>query len=80
MLADVIRIHDIDGMSKITFISLEALAATLNEEPNTLIDVVEPFLLQKGFVLRSPSGRKIGEAARKHLKFAANSNEQPRLL
>lgn len=61
-------------------VGVEALAATLNEETNTLIDVVEPFLLQNGFVIRSPSGRKIGEAARQHLGFEAADSAQQRLL
>jgi Holliday junction DNA helicase RuvB len=61
-------------------VGVEALAATLNEETNTLIDVIEPFLLQNGFVIRSPSGRKIGEAARKHLGFEAADSAQQQLL
>ncbi len=48
-------------------VGVEALAATLNEEANTLIDVVEPFLLKMGFITRTPTGRKIGEAGRAHL-------------
>ncbi|MFW6126062.1 MAG: Holliday junction branch migration DNA helicase RuvB [Chloroflexota bacterium] len=47
-------------------VGVEALAATLNEEPNTLIDVVEPFLLKQGFIIRTPAGRKIGDAAKAH--------------
>lgn len=62
-------------------VGVEALAATLSEEANTLMDVVEPFLLQNGFVIRTPSGRKIGEAARKHMGFGpAKRSEQQRLL
>ena len=56
-------------------VGIEALAATLNEETTTLIDVVEPFLLKKGFIIRTPAGRKIGDAARAHL-----TSEQQRLL
>jgi Holliday junction DNA helicase RuvB len=56
-------------------VGIEALAATLNEETTTLIDVVEPFLLKMGFIIRTPAGRKIGDAARAHL-----SSEQQRLL
>lgn len=56
-------------------VGIEALAATLNEETSTLIDVVEPFLLKKGFIIRTPGGRRIGDAARAHL-----SGEQRRLL
>ena len=38
---------------------IEALAATLNEESQTLVDVVEPYLLKIGFIIRTPSGRKM---------------------
>ena len=44
-------------------VGIEALAATVNEEVQTLVDVVEPFLLKMGFVLRTPAGRKIGPSA-----------------
>ena len=37
---------------------IEALAATINEEKQTLTDVVEPFLLKIGFIVRTPGGRK----------------------
>ena len=37
---------------------IEALAATINEEQQTLTDVVEPFLLKIGFIVRTPGGRK----------------------
>ena len=44
-------------------VGIDALAATINEEVQTIVDVVEPFLLKMGFVLRTPGGRKIGENA-----------------
>ena len=44
-------------------VGIEALAATVNEEVQTLVDVVEPFLLKMGFVLRTPAGRKVGPSA-----------------
>jgi len=50
---------------------LDALAATLNEEPGLLADVVEPFLLKIGFINRTPSGRKVSDAAREHLGYPA---------
>jgi Holliday junction DNA helicase RuvB len=46
-------------------VGIEALAATLNEEKDTLIDVIEPYLLNKGWVTRTAGGRKIGAAYRK---------------
>lgn len=42
-------------------VGIEALAATLNEEVDTLRDVIEPYLLKAGFIIRTPNGRKITE-------------------
>jgi Holliday junction DNA helicase RuvB len=46
---------------------IEAIAATLGEERDTLEDVVEPYLLQNGFVRRTKRGREITRAACDHL-------------
>lgn len=46
---------------------VDALAATMGEERDTLEDVVEPFLLQTGFIRRTPKGRQLTPAAYKHL-------------
>jgi Holliday junction DNA helicase RuvB len=43
-------------------VGIEALAATLNEEKDTLVDVIEPYLLKCGYVVRTAGGRKIGTA------------------
>lgn len=48
-------------------VGLEALAATLNEEADTLAEVVEPYLLKIGFLTRTPAGRRITPAACAHL-------------
>jgi len=50
-------------------VGIEAIAATLQEEGDTLVDVVEPFLLKIGMLIRTPSGRKASPAACKHLGF-----------
>ncbi len=50
-------------------VGIEAIAATLQEESDTLVDVVEPFLLKTGLLIRSSSGRKASEAAFRHLGF-----------
>ncbi|WP_300461197.1 Holliday junction branch migration DNA helicase RuvB [Desulfobacula sp.] len=50
-------------------VGIEAISATLQEETDTLVDVVEPFLLKIGFVLRTSSGRKTSETAHRHLKL-----------
>lgn len=43
-------------------VGIEALAATLNEEKDILIDVIEPYLLKLGMVARTSGGRKLGTA------------------
>jgi Holliday junction DNA helicase RuvB len=59
-------------------VGVEALSATLNEEVDTLVDVVEPYLLQQGWIARTPAGRKLGPAA---LKLELGPElEQPSLL
>ena len=51
-------------------VGLEAIAATINDEAETLAEVVEPFLLKIGFVVRNPNGRKATAAAYAHLGHA----------
>ncbi|MCH2160463.1 MAG: Holliday junction branch migration DNA helicase RuvB [Phycisphaerales bacterium] len=46
---------------------LEAIAATLGDDAGTLEDVVEPYLLQIGFLARTRQGRKLTEAGVRHL-------------
>jgi Holliday junction DNA helicase RuvB len=48
-------------------VGLEAIAATINDEAETLAEVVEPFLLKIGFVVRTPTGRKVTPPAYAHL-------------
>jgi Holliday junction DNA helicase RuvB len=50
-------------------VGIEAIAATLQEETDTLVDVVEPFLLKIGMVLRTSSGRRASEKAYLHFKI-----------
>jgi Holliday junction DNA helicase RuvB len=47
-------------------VGLEAIAATLQEESDTLVDMIEPFLLKIGFVARMQNGRKATELAYEH--------------
>ena len=51
-------------------VGVEAISATLNEEVDTLVDMVEPYLLQQGFISRTKSGRKANEPAYRHLKLS----------
>lgn len=48
-------------------VGLETLAATINEETITLEDVYEPFLLQQGFLIRTPRGRCVTRKTYEHL-------------
>jgi len=51
-------------------VGIEAIAATLQEEVDTLVDVIEPYLLKSGYLIRTSSGRKASEAAYEHLGFS----------
>lgn len=51
-------------------VGIEAIAATLQEETDTLVDVVEPYLLKIGFLTRTSSGRKVSESAYSHLGYS----------
>ncbi len=48
-------------------VGLDTLAATINEEAITLEDVYEPYLLQQGFLTRTPRGRCVTQKAYQHL-------------
>jgi Holliday junction DNA helicase RuvB len=48
-------------------VGIEAVAATLGEETDTLVDVVEPFLLQQGLLARTRTGRQATPKAYRHL-------------
>lgn len=57
-------IHEVFGGGPV---GIEAIGASLNEPRDTLEDVYEPFLLQRGFLIRGPRGRQITAKARRHL-------------
>ena len=48
-------------------VGLSTLAVALGEEPDTVEDVYEPYLLQLGFIQRTPRGRVVTKLGRKHL-------------
>jgi holliday junction DNA helicase RuvB len=48
-------------------VGIEAVAATINDEAETLAELVEPYLLKIGFVVRSPNGRRVTREAYMHL-------------
>lgn len=49
-------------------VGIETLAATLNEEVQTIEEVYEPYLLQEGFLQKTPRGRVLTERARAHIQ------------
>ena len=61
-------------------VGIESLAATLNEENDTIVDVVEPYLLKMGLLKRSPRGRQATQLAYQHLGRNKIKDEQKDLL
>ncbi|MDQ2992013.1 MAG: Holliday junction branch migration DNA helicase RuvB [Candidatus Eremiobacteraeota bacterium] len=61
-------------------VGIAAIGATLNEDTETLEDVVEPFLLKSGFVVRTAAGRKATPIAYRHLGKLPPQGAQQRLL
>jgi Holliday junction DNA helicase RuvB len=61
-------------------VGLETIGAALSEEPDTIMDVVEPYLLQLGFLDRTPRGRVATRRAYEHLGIPYEESVQPNLL
>ena len=59
-------------------VGLETLAATVGEEAITLEDVYEPYLLQIGFLSRTPRGRCVTRLAYEHLGIPYETANRPR--
>jgi len=57
-------------------VGLDTLAATINEEAVTLEDVYEPYLLQQGFLTRTPRGRCVTQKAYEHLGIEFRGQQQ----
>ena len=57
-------------------VGLDTLAATINEESVTLEDVYEPYLMQMGFLTRTPRGRCVTRKAYEHLGLSYFGQEQ----
>ena len=53
----------------------EALAAALAEQRDVIEDVIEPFLIQQGFIMRTPRGREVTELAYSHLGRTKERNQ-----
>jgi Holliday junction DNA helicase RuvB len=62
---------------------LNTIAASISEEADTIMDVVEPYLLQLGFLDRTPQGRIATERAYRHLNIPfvkTEPTQQPNLF
>jgi Holliday junction DNA helicase RuvB len=85
---DVLGLDDIDRRVLQTIlekygggpVGLSTIAASISEEPDTIMDVVEPYLLQLGFLDRTPQGRVATRRAYEHLGIPIPKEDQPRLL
>ncbi len=88
MEVDSLGLDDIDRRVLLTIIEkyrggpvgLTTIAASISEEPDTIMDVVEPYLLQLGFLDRTPQGRSATRLAYAHLGLSVPDDLQPRLL
>jgi Holliday junction DNA helicase RuvB len=61
-------------------VGLSTLAVAVSEEPDTLEDVYEPYLLQQGLIKRTPRGRVATAAAFEHLGLSAPRGHEPSLF
>jgi Holliday junction DNA helicase RuvB len=60
-------------------VGLQTIAASISEEPDTIMDVVEPYLLQLGFIDRTQQGRVATTLAYEHLDLTPPTSPQARL-
>jgi len=61
-------------------VGIETISATINEETDTLVDMVEPFLLKIGFLSRTRNGRKVNQSAYQHLHLDKSKGQQEDLF
>ncbi|MBI2873505.1 MAG: Holliday junction branch migration DNA helicase RuvB [Firmicutes bacterium] len=60
-------------------VGLETIAASINEDAQTIEDVYEPYLLQLGYLKRTPRGRVLTDLAYNHFGKEVDRQDQPRL-
>ena len=48
-------------------VGIETIATTIGEDPGTIEEVYEPYLVQNGLILRTPRGRVVSDLTYKHL-------------
>ena len=56
-------------------VGISTIATAVSESPETIEEVYEPFLIQQGFIMRTPRGREVTEAAYKHLGKVRGPNQ-----
>lgn len=61
-------------------VGIEAIAASLGEDKGTLEDVVEPYLLKRGFIVRSPRGRVAAKESYRHLNIPYREESEDKLF
>jgi holliday junction DNA helicase RuvB len=61
-------------------VGISSLAVAVGEEPDTIEEVYEPYLIMEGYLKRTPQGRVATEASYKKLGLKAGQGQQPRLL
>lgn len=61
-------------------VGINTLAVAVGEEPGTIEEVYEPYLIQEGFIKRTPRGREATKLAYNHLKVAQVRGSQPSLF
>lgn len=61
-------------------VGLDTIAVSVSEDPETVEDVYEPFLMQLGFLARTPRGRVATKLAYDHLGLVKAASDQPRLF
>lgn len=85
---DVLGLDEVDRRVLKTIVSkynggpvgLSTIAASISEEPDTIMEVVEPYLLQLGFLDRTPQGRVATRLAYEHLGLPYGDHDQPDLF
>ena len=61
-------------------VGLDTLSSSISEESHTLEEVYEPFLLQRGYIQRTPRGRMVTNKAYEHLNLKPANQKQPTLI
>ena len=61
-------------------VGVSSLAVAVGEEPGTIEEVYEPFLIQEGFIKRTPRGREATALAYRHFGIRKNSSDQETLF